>query len=248
MFNTYNLREFMAGVPNAEAAIIMQVYANSGHDFSTLHKHNIGGFTVPEGMLLDTESYKKNDSYFDDEKQITFGHKMYVIHKNGAVWDAISLAPYQFTTRDVLQEFKTHCDENEMTMEIDSQDWKLRNHCSGKSAGYSLVVDSVHKEASIKPIHNYPELIPGDLVLYPNGRTRTLSRVLKHIVRYSLYKLKDSYKRVLDAEDSVSAKRRFTFEATAVVNENVISLLRGDGLVEEIKVNRLKQAILRDLA
>ncbi len=246
MYNTYNLREFMAAVPGAEEAIITQVLAED-RESNRLGHHEVGGFNVPEYMLLDKEQYITN-TYFDVDKQITVGHKQYVIHKEGQVWAAVSLNPHQFTTGDVLANFLLYCKDNNMDMLIDTQDWVLRKYCYGRGEGYQLAVDSIKTEPKITPIHNYPELIPDGLVLYPNGRTRTLARVLKHIARYSMYRVEASYKHTLDAVDSKYALGRFHGDSAVAVQEDTLSILRDDGIVEEVKVGMFNQNIIKELA
>jgi len=248
MFKTYNLREFMAGVPGAEEAIIRQVEAVRGFALQKIDREIISEFMVPEYMVLNTKSYEDN-SFYDARKQITVGAKQYVIHdKEGAIWAAISLAKHRFSTGDVLQSFKEYCDTNDMEMMIDSQDWELREWCNGTAAGYDLTVTSVSDKPCITPVHNYPELIKGELVLYPGGRTKTLLSVLKDIAKFKLYRVGEKHRKVLDEYDSSYAMGRFTHDGQkCVVKDHTISVRRDDGLIEEITISSLGQDLLKEI-
>jgi len=150
-----------------------------------------------------------------------------VIHKGTDIYYAVPLNETQHTIGHVIKEFSEYM-AYMPHVRIDISDWPLREWVDVDEDG---VILNVRDEKKITPALPYPELIPDNLILYPNGRTRSMDRVLNHLIRYDEHKL-DAWLILEDELDSRHTARRLDLPVSKpVVRDLAIYKLFDDGLV-----------------
>lgn len=122
--NNYNLTEYIKDFP--EARVMIKVHVGG---CPALRGLTPKGYVIPEGFSIQNATLHHNLDLDDPSLEIMMGHKMYVIHREGCIFEAISLNSFQFRKPDVIEWFLK---DYEGTVYIDAHDDALMPYVTGE--------------------------------------------------------------------------------------------------------------------